>query len=338
MSPARRARKMASCGRQQGAINRPEFRPHDLPAQDLQLVAQHQQLNVLHMQAATATNKRAEQRPHSEVEKRESHAADPPSPRPTKRRHEYWRPSADRTWARRPLSQAESSDHRARPGTRTASGCGRAGAARAPGCGAITAAKLLAEIGPISRFTTRPPQRRRTTRSKLRQKPTAPTRPRRQPATQRRALPHRDHAITLLPRRPRLPRTQTSRRQKQARSDPLPQTPARPHRLQHTKSEPRLDIGATLAHPIVFCRVRRLRALFLTTAIAYSQNVRSRLAAALLSIGVACAAAGCGSSGAIHRDARTSITVSAAGFSGEGLFGSVTGRSDDGLCVGRAAP
>ena len=43
-----------------------------------------------------------------------------------------------------------------------------------PGCGAITAAKLLAEIGTISRFKNRratgPPQRRRTTRSKLRER------------------------------------------------------------------------------------------------------------------------------------------------------------------------
>jgi transposase len=42
-----------------------------------------------------------------------------------------------------------------------------------PCCGAITAAKLLAEIGPISRFqkrrTTCPPQRRRAAASKLRQ-------------------------------------------------------------------------------------------------------------------------------------------------------------------------
>jgi len=43
---------------QAGPINRPEFGPHDLPAQDLELVAQHQQLDVFHMQAATATNKR----------------------------------------------------------------------------------------------------------------------------------------------------------------------------------------------------------------------------------------------------------------------------------------
>jgi hypothetical protein len=31
------------------------------------------------------------------------------------------------------------------------------------------------------------------------------------------------------------------------RSGPLPQTPTRPRRLQHTQNQPRLDIGATLA-------------------------------------------------------------------------------------------
>jgi hypothetical protein len=51
---------VARCGCKQGSSNRPEFRPHDLPAEDLEFVAQHQQLDVLHMQTATATNKRAE--------------------------------------------------------------------------------------------------------------------------------------------------------------------------------------------------------------------------------------------------------------------------------------
>jgi hypothetical protein len=36
--------------------------------------------DVFHSQAAAATNKRAEQSPHGEVEEGESHAADPPSP------------------------------------------------------------------------------------------------------------------------------------------------------------------------------------------------------------------------------------------------------------------
>jgi hypothetical protein len=93
---ARRARQAASCGRQQGPINRPELRPNDLPPQDLKLMAQHQQFDVFHMQATTATHKRPEYSPHGEVEEREGHAADHPNPRPTERRHEYWRPSGDR--------------------------------------------------------------------------------------------------------------------------------------------------------------------------------------------------------------------------------------------------
>jgi hypothetical protein len=51
---------VARRGCKQSPINRPEFRPHDLPPQNLELVAQHQQLDVFHMQAPTATNKRAE--------------------------------------------------------------------------------------------------------------------------------------------------------------------------------------------------------------------------------------------------------------------------------------
>jgi hypothetical protein len=64
----RRTRKVASCGRQQGSINHPELRPRGLPPEDLELVAQHQQLDVFHMQAATATKERAEQSAHGEVE------------------------------------------------------------------------------------------------------------------------------------------------------------------------------------------------------------------------------------------------------------------------------
>jgi hypothetical protein len=55
---------MAGCGCQQGPISHAELRPRDLPAQDLELVAQHQQLDVFHVQTAAATNKRAKQSPH----------------------------------------------------------------------------------------------------------------------------------------------------------------------------------------------------------------------------------------------------------------------------------
>ena len=66
---ARGTRQVTGSCCEQGPIGK--LRPRDLPAQDLELVAQHQQLDVLHMQAAAATNKRTEQRPHGEVEKGE---------------------------------------------------------------------------------------------------------------------------------------------------------------------------------------------------------------------------------------------------------------------------
>src|SRR5438128_2790356 len=85
-----------------------------------------------------------------------------------------------------------------------------------PGCAAVTAAKLLAEIGPGRPLQNRRParqaQRRRAPGSELRAQSTAPARPRRQPTTQRSALPNRDHASALPPRRMRVPRTQTRRR------------------------------------------------------------------------------------------------------------------------------
>jgi hypothetical protein len=54
---------MAGRSGQHGPIRGGELRLRDLPAQDLELVAQHQQLDVFHVQAAAATNKRAEQTP-----------------------------------------------------------------------------------------------------------------------------------------------------------------------------------------------------------------------------------------------------------------------------------
>ncbi len=88
----RRARQVTGGGCKQRPISGAELWPRHLPAQDLQLLAQHQQLDISHMQAAAA-NKRTEQHPHSEVKEREDHAADPPSPRPKEKRHQFWRPS-----------------------------------------------------------------------------------------------------------------------------------------------------------------------------------------------------------------------------------------------------
>ena len=122
-----------------------------------------------------------------------------------------------------------------------------------PGCGAVTAAKLLAEIGPINRFKTDAQLARHSGVAPLEASSGRTQRHRldRGGNRQLNAALYRI-AITqvaLPPRRTRLPRTQTGRRQEPPRSDPLPQTTPRPHRLQHPQSEPRLDIGATLAHP-----------------------------------------------------------------------------------------
>jgi transposase len=126
-----------------------------------------------------------------------------------------------------------------------------------PGCGALTAAKHAGRDRPDrslpKRCAARQAQRRRALGSELRARATPPTRPRRQPPTQRRLLPNRDHSGPLLPGRTRLPRTQTSRRQEPPRSDPLPQTTTGTRRLQHVESESRLDIGATLAQLSLPC-------------------------------------------------------------------------------------
>lgn len=97
------------------------------------------------------------------------------------------------------------------------------------------------------RRAARPPRRRRTARSELRQIPTPPPRPWRQPPTQLCSAPHRDHAGARLPASARLPRAQTERGKEPARSAPLPQTTTRTHRLHDTQKRAAIDIGATLA-------------------------------------------------------------------------------------------
>ncbi len=46
---------------QQRPISEPKLRPRNLAAQEIELVPQHQQLDVLHVQAAAAPQKRPEQ-------------------------------------------------------------------------------------------------------------------------------------------------------------------------------------------------------------------------------------------------------------------------------------
>jgi hypothetical protein len=71
--PTRQARQVARRRREQGTISGAKPRPRDLAAQDLELVAQDQQLDVLDVQATTTPNECAQKGPEREVEKREGH-------------------------------------------------------------------------------------------------------------------------------------------------------------------------------------------------------------------------------------------------------------------------
>jgi hypothetical protein len=71
---------MAGRRRKQATISRAKLRARHLAAQNLELVAQDQQLDVLDVHAAATPNERAQQRPEREVAKRQGHYADPPTP------------------------------------------------------------------------------------------------------------------------------------------------------------------------------------------------------------------------------------------------------------------
>ena len=61
--------------------------------------------------------------------------------------------------------------------------------------------------------------------------PATQTQPRRRPASQRRALPHRAHPPAMRPAHPAIPATTPGRGQDPPRGDPLPQTLRRPRGL-----------------------------------------------------------------------------------------------------------
>jgi hypothetical protein len=54
---------VARCRREQGAISGAKLRPRHLAAQNLELVAQDQQLDVLQLQATAIANECAQQSP-----------------------------------------------------------------------------------------------------------------------------------------------------------------------------------------------------------------------------------------------------------------------------------
>ena len=121
-----------------------------------------------------------------------------------------------------------------------------------PGCGAITAAKLLAEIGPIDRFKSDAQLARHSGVAPLEASSGRIQRHRldRGGNRQLNAALHRI-AITqtrIPPASPRLPRTQKSRRQEPPRSHSAASNDSSSASSINTlKNEPRLDIGATLA-------------------------------------------------------------------------------------------
>jgi hypothetical protein len=105
------------------------------------------------------------------------------------------------------------------------------------GIGPLVAARFIAEIVDVRRYPNRnafaAANGTAPTARLLRADRPAPVQSRREPATQPRALHHRDHPNPRRHRRPGLLRTQTSRRQNQTRIPALPQTAAVRHRVHH---------------------------------------------------------------------------------------------------------
>ena len=121
-----------------------------------------------------------------------------------------------------------------------------------PGCGGLTAAKLLAEIGPIGRFRTdahggvAPLQASagRTQRQRLDRGGT-------------RQLNYAHHRIAVTQSRIHPPaRAYLERKQSEGksatRSTALPQSATRTHRLHSAQERAAIDIGATRAHPTFY--------------------------------------------------------------------------------------
>jgi len=71
---------MARRRREQGTVRGAKLRPRHLATEDLELVAQDEQLDVLDVQATATANECPQQSPERHVEKREGHRADPPNP------------------------------------------------------------------------------------------------------------------------------------------------------------------------------------------------------------------------------------------------------------------
>ena len=124
-----------------------------------------------------------------------------------------------------------------------------------PGCAALTAAKLLAAIGPIERFRSDAQLARHSGVAPL-EASSGRTKRHRLDRGGNRQLNAALYRIAITQARYYAPareylRAHARRRQEPPRIAPLPQTTPRPRRLQHAENEPNLDIGATLAHAVI---------------------------------------------------------------------------------------
>ena len=70
---AARGRQQPACGGQQRAVARSQLRALDLTAQDLELMAQHEQLDVLDVYASAAAKQQLQQRHEDQVDERQDH-------------------------------------------------------------------------------------------------------------------------------------------------------------------------------------------------------------------------------------------------------------------------
>ena len=126
-----------------------------------------------------------------------------------------------------------------------------------PGCAAVTAAKLLAEIGPIDRFKSDAQLARHSGVAPL-EASSGRTQRHRLDRGGNRQLNAALYRIAITQARYHPPaRDYLERKRAEGKSrreaHPLPQTTPRPRRLQHPENEPRLDIGATLAQATETC-------------------------------------------------------------------------------------
>jgi hypothetical protein len=92
-APAARGAWQLARRREQGTVRGAKLRVRDLATEDLELVAQDEQLDVLDVRATRLRTSAPRRGPAREVEKREGHGRRSPRPRADKARQDYWRPS-----------------------------------------------------------------------------------------------------------------------------------------------------------------------------------------------------------------------------------------------------